>query len=74
MSPVALPDLMLIAAILAGTGGFLLALGALGLLQVALARLVLSLSPRMAHDLRLQAALGRYRPALGAQPQKRRPR
>ena len=74
MSPVTLPELILLAAILAATGTFLLALGALGLLQVAVARLVFSLSPHTAHDQRLRTALDRYRPAPGAQPHKRRPR
>lgn len=74
MSPVPLPDLILLAAVLAGAGAFLLALGTLGLLRVALAWLVLSLSPRAAHDQRLQTALDRYRPARGARPHKRRPR
>lgn len=74
MSPMPLPDLILLAAVLAGAGAFLLTLGALRLFQVALARLVLSLLPRAAHDQRLQAALDRYRPAPGAQPHKRRPR
>ena len=72
MSPVPLPDLILLAAILAVTGTFLLILGALELFRVALAWLVLRLSPRLAHDLRLQAALDRYRPTLGAHPHKRR--
>ena len=74
MSPLVLPGLILIAAILAGAGAFLLALGALGLLQVAFAGLALRLSPRAAHDQRLQTALDRYRPARGAQPHKRRRR
>lgn len=74
MSPVPLPDLILFAAVLAGTGAFLLTLGALGLLHVAVVRLVLILSANAADDQRLQTALGRYRPARAAQLPKRRHR
>ena len=74
MTPVPLPDLILLAAILTGAGAFLLALSVLGLLQVTLAWLALSLSPRAAHDQRLRAALDKYSPAPGPQPHKRRPR
>lgn len=74
MAPMPLPDLILLAVILAGAGAFLLTLGALGLLHVAVVRLVLRVSPGAAHAQRLQAALDRYRPGPGAQPHKRRPR
>lgn len=62
MSPVPLPDLILLAAILAVTGTFLLALGALGLLEVVCVCLMGTLSPRAAHAQRLRSTLDRTRP------------
>jgi hypothetical protein len=58
-----LPDLILLAAVLAGSGAGLLALGALGLLRAAILRLVARHSPHAAQVQRLQDSLEKYRVA-----------